>query len=126
VYQGWKGFERSRLHPPRPPLYGLYDAESGAPPKWRKVAVDFQNGWTVRMTDDTTQFFQTDYDPAKSTVTLNKKDTLGWTRPDADHLILSGKLEGSPATIRLRKIDTATFLLLSRGFHWINENPINR
>jgi hypothetical protein len=78
------------------------------------------------MTDDTTQFFQTDYDAARSTVTLNKKDTLAWTRPDADHVSLNGTLAGSPVTIGLRKIDTGKFLLLSRGFHWINETPINR
>jgi hypothetical protein len=126
LVQGWKGYEQSRLHPPRPPLYGLYDAESGAPAKWRKVAVDFQNGFTVRMTDDTTQFFQTDYDAARSTVTVNKKDALVWSRPDSDHVVLSGTLGGAPATIRLRKVDTGKFLLLGRGFHWINESPLNR
>jgi uncharacterized membrane protein YphA (DoxX/SURF4 family) len=126
LYQGWTGYQRSRLHPPRPPLYGLYNAESGAPPNWRKVAVDFPNGFTVRMTDDTTRFLQTDYDTTKSTVTLNKKDTLAWTRPDPDHVVLSGALEGSPVTIRLRKIDATKFLLVNRGFHWINETPLNR
>ncbi|PWT91933.1 MAG: hypothetical protein C5B56_03095 [Proteobacteria bacterium] len=126
LYQGWKGYQQSRVHPARPPLYGLYDAESGAPPNWRKVAVDFQNGFTVRMTDDTTRFFQTDYDLPKSAITVNKKDTLGWTRPDPDHVVLSGTWEGTAITIRLRKIDASKFLLVSRGFHWINEMPLNR
>jgi hypothetical protein len=126
LINGWKGYQQSRVHPVRPPLYGLYDAESGAPPNWRKVAVDFANGLTVRMSDDTTQFFQTEYNAAKSTVTLNRKDTLAWTRPDSDHVILSGTWGGSAASIRLRRIDPGKFLLLSRGFHWINETPLNR
>jgi len=126
LYQGWKGYRQSRVHPARPALYGLYDAESGAPPNWRKVAVDFPNGFTVRMTDDTTRFFQTDYDVSKSAITVNKKDTLGWTRPDPDHVVLTGTWEGAAATIRLRKIDASKFLLMSRGFHWINEMPLNR
>jgi hypothetical protein len=126
LMDGWQGYRRTFVHPPRPPLYGLYDAESGAPAKWRKVAVEFQNGFTVRMTDDTTQFFQTDYDVPKSTITVNKRETLGWTRPDADHVVLSGTLGGSAVTIRLRRIDSGKFLLLSRGFHWINETPLNK
>jgi len=126
LIQGWKGLQQSRLHPPRPPLYGLYDAESGAPPKWRKVAVDFPNGMTVRMTDDTTQFFQTEYNAAKSSVTLNKKDTLVWSRPDPDHVVLNGTLAGTPVILHLRRIDASKFLLVSRGFHWINESPLNK
>jgi hypothetical protein len=126
LYQGWKGYQQSRVHPTRPELYGLYDAESGAPPNWRKVAVDFPNGFTVRMTDDTTRFFQTDYDVPNSAITVNKKDRLAWTRPDPDHVVLSGAWEGAAVTIRLRRIDASKFLLMSRGFHWVNEMPLNR
>jgi len=35
-------------------------------------------------------------------------------------------LDGSPATIRLKKIDTGKMLIFSRGFHWINEAAFNR
>jgi hypothetical protein len=35
-------------------------------------------------------------------------------------------LEGDGKAIRLRQIDASKFLLLSRGFHWINEMPLNR
>lgn len=28
--------------------------------------------------------------------------------------------------IRLQKVDENSFLLRSRGFHWVNEYPLNR
>jgi hypothetical protein len=57
---------------------------------------------------------------------LDTRDRLAWSRPDGDHLVLEGTLDGSAATLRLRKVDTSKFLRLSRGFHWINEMPLNR
>ena len=40
--------------------------------------------------------------------------------------MLSGKLAQDTVNIRLRRIDPKTFLLLNRGYHWINERPLNR
>jgi hypothetical protein len=126
IVSGWQSYQSSYVHPARPPLYGLYDVESGAPPAWRKVAIDFPNGLTVRMSDDRTQFLSTAYDEPKSTITLNKTNSLTWSRPDATHVLLTGTYDGAQAAILLRRIDAGKFLLLSRGFHWINENPLNR
>lgn len=76
------------------------------------------------MTDDKVRFFSAEY--GNHTVTLNKNDHLTWTEPDKDHVALDGEINGSKETIRLRRIDTSKFLLLNRGFHWINEMPLNR
>ena len=91
---------------------------------WRKVAVDFAQSMTVRTTEDAVQYIPTAYDG--NSITLNKRDKLTITRPEADHVVLQGALNGAPATIRLKKIDTSKMLLFSRGFHWINESPLNR
>jgi hypothetical protein len=120
---GWKMYLNFYIAPERPPLFGLYDVESG-PAGWRKVVVAFPGAMSVRTTDDTTKSYGAAYE--KDAVTLNKRDRLGWTRPDPDHVVLEGSLEGQPTTIRLRRIDTSKLLLLSRGFHWINEMPLNR
>ena len=56
------------------------------------------------------------------TVMLNGKEILLSSRPDANHV----SLEGDGKSIRLRQIDASKFLLLSRGFYWINEIPFNR
>ena len=37
-----------------------------------------------------------------------------------------GDLNGAQATVTLRRIDLTKIPLLTRGFHWINENPFNR
>jgi hypothetical protein len=41
-------------------------------------------------------------------------------------LTIEGSIAGGRVSMRLRKIDPSKFLLLSRGFHWINEVPFNR
>jgi len=122
IHGSWEGYKQTYRNPQRPPLYGLYDVESGA--TWRKVAVDFPQGMTVRLADDKVMPMATEY--AGDAVTINKKDTLTISRPDPDHVVLTGTLNGAPATVRLKKIDTSKMLLNSRGFHWINEFPMNR
>lgn len=123
IHGGWQGYKQVYRNPQRPPLYGLYEVESGAP-QWRKIAVDFPQSMAVRTAQDTQQFIPTEY--SGDTITLNKRDRLTITRPGPDGVILAGTLNGATATIRLKKIDTSKLLLLGRGFHWINEQPLNR
>jgi hypothetical protein len=40
--------------------------------------------------------------------------------------VLNGRFEGKEIVATLRKGDEQTFLLISRGFHWINDEPFNR
>jgi hypothetical protein len=120
---GWEAYRSAYLTPQRPPLYGLYDVESG-PANWRKVIVAFPTALVVRTTDDKALSFAAQYE--NNTITLDKKDQLAWSWPDPDHVVLQGNFNGSASTIRLRRIDTGKFPLLSRGFHWINETPFNR
>ena len=51
---------------------------------------------------------------------------LRYTRVDPDHLTLEGKLGGSTLAVTLERVDPGSMLLMSRGFHWINEVPFNR
>lgn len=129
---------------PRPPLYGLYDVETftrngrDVPPlttdrdRWKRVIVQLPTALSVRMMDDSPAAYNADYNAAKDTVTLtrasekNQAGTLIYSRPDADRVLLEGKLSGDMLTIKLREVDTTKFLLVNRGFHWINERPFNR
>jgi len=43
-----------------------------------------------------------------------------------NELALEGSLEGSAIRTLLRRRDANSFLLLNRGFHWVNEYPFNR
>ncbi len=51
-----------------------------------------------------------------------------WTfkQPQPDRLILTGDLKGSTYSVETTARDLDTFLLRSRGFHWIQELPFNR
>jgi hypothetical protein len=49
-----------------------------------------------------------------------------FTRTGPDRLSVTGQLDGSPYTLELRARELDEMLLLSRGFHWINEVPFNR
>ena len=51
---------------------------------------------------------------------------LTYTEPAPGKLIVEGTLEGKAVKITLQRRDESSFFLLSRGFHWINEQPINR
>ena len=47
--------------------------------------------------------------------------------PLEDEVIsLSGQVEGKPLVARLKRIRKEDFLLVNRGFHWVNETPYNR
>jgi hypothetical protein len=128
----------------RPPLYGLYDVESFTrngqelPPlitdaaRWKRVFIQYPGNLGVRMMDDSAKYYNAEYDVAKNTVALSESadkshtNVLAYSWPDADYVVLQGPLGTNTLSIRMRKIDTSKFLLVNRGFHWINEVPFNR
>ena len=54
------------------------------------------------------------------------KATLTYAQPDPDHATLQGLYDGKMLHLGLRKLDPSKSLLVTRGFHWINEFPFNR
>jgi hypothetical protein len=45
---------------------------------------------------------------------------------DNGRLALSGVANGKKLEIKLRQLNRDDFLLINRGFHWVNELPLNR
>jgi len=41
-------------------------------------------------------------------------------------LVISGTMDKKPVSVVLHKMDPKAFLLTTRGFHWISEDPFNR
>ena len=141
---GWSGFRETYINPKRPPLYGLYDVEGFSrngqelPPltsdaaRWKKVSIQYAGYLSIRLMDDSLKGYSAEYDAARNTVALSaagnksSKSTLAYARPDADRVVLQGTLGSDAVAIRLRRIYTSKFLLVNRGFHWINELPFNR
>jgi hypothetical protein len=74
------------------------------------------------------------YDPAQQVLAVfssDHKTELGllacsWGDPDKDHLSLTGRVANDSLVVTLHRLDASKFLLVRRGFHWINEFPLNR
>ena len=143
IIGGWKMYQNMTATN-HPPLYGIWDVEKFTQNgqdllplltdtvRWRKMVVQSPQFLSFRRMNDSPAGYRTEYSPAKHTVAVwtqlneKKKDTLSYTFPDPNHLVLEGILQNSPVVIRLRKVDHTKFLLVSRGFHWITETPFNR
>ena len=141
---GWRSYRMTRLNPPRPALYGIWEVENftrnghEVPPlvtdtaRWRRLIADFPGSIAVKTMDDKIINYGADYSKTGNTLTLfegadrSKGYKLVYTRLDAEHLLLDGTMGGDALSLRLRRIDISKFLLLNRGFHWINEMPLNR
>ena len=71
-------------------------------------------------------------DTGDNTLKLTKNDDKDWkasfayTRPAPDRLVLDGEIDGHKEKMELQLVDRSKFLLVSRGFHWIQEYPFNR
>jgi len=136
---------KSHLRGEAPPLpfHGTYqveaiDRDGQALPllitdagRWRWVVVGRYGRVTIKHMNDTVQRFTMRDEPEKKTVTLKSRDDtstleLAYSQIDPDHLVLEGRIGGEALRVRLRRFDESRFLLVSRGFHWINETPFNR
>jgi len=129
---------------PKPPLYGVYKVESFVqnkdtlPPlttdttRWAKMIVSYPGGAQVKLMNDSTKFYAFKPDTIKHKITAytyadtTHKYNLTYAMQSPDILLLAGKWGKDTVHIRLRKLNPAKSRLISRGFHWVNEYPLNR
>jgi hypothetical protein len=64
--------------------------------------------------------------PSPSLTGQSRKNYFSYSQPDSKQLVMQRLLETDSLVVRLRRIDESSFLLVNRGFHWINEIPFNR
>jgi hypothetical protein len=126
---------------PRPPLYGAWFVEEFVlagetrPPlttdaeRWQWLIVEDARWVSVRFMDRTRVTYPQTHDPDARTLNLTRFDDPSWKadlaceQPGPDVLILEGRLAGKPIRVRCRRAEESRFLLINRGFHWINERP---
>ncbi len=129
------------------PLAGVWDVveltRDGAsvPPlttdasRWRQVVIESQFGskrFVARTMDEKLTWFGIEIDATAHSIQLTPrvKDpqavTLAYSQPAENELALTGPLDGHATTMRLVRRDPKEFLLTNRGFHWVNEFPMNR
>jgi len=141
----WRSLSaRSRAE--RPPLYGIYEVETFtrdgqvAPPlltdarRWRHLVFNNFGSVSIHRMDEGIDRYGTKLEPATHTLTLiggpdPKRPAaipLTYERSETS-LKLSGTFEGALVDVTLKRFgDERQFLLVNRGFHWIQEYPFNR
>lgn len=134
----------------RSPLYGVWEVEKfevdgkDRPPlvtdaeRWRRLVFTnaetdaFAGGFSVQLMNDSRRRFNVRLKAKEDTLTLTKRDDPAWKvelayqRPEPDRMLVEGTMDGHRIKAEARRRDTASFVLTSRGFHWINEYPFNR
>lgn len=130
----------------RAPLYGMWTVEELVvdgevrPPlvtdekRWRRIffTTTTPGRFTIQLMSDSHERYNLVHDEKKRTLVLGKrgnrnwKTTLVYRQPRPDVLFVEGPFDGHQVRARLRLTEPPEFLLLTRGFHWINERPFNR
>ncbi len=139
LYQSYD--QRQNFVGRRSPLYGIWEVEefnlgqstpTATAQSWRRVIFDIPTRISVLTTTDRYERYGSQLDPEKRTLTLRKREDPSWNsvlnyeQVSPEVITLTGSLNGSEVTARLRRSEERKFLLTDRGFHWINEVPFNR
>jgi uncharacterized membrane protein YphA (DoxX/SURF4 family) len=137
-----KGQKTYGVDRPKPALYGIYETEKFVkngqtmPPlltdttRWRRLLIDYPKRISVMRMDDRFIRYKAKTDTVKKQMILNtykdtvNKYTLTYEQLGKD-LKLKGVLQKDTVEIHLKHYPKENFLLLNRGFHWINEWPYN-
>jgi hypothetical protein len=141
--QGWAGRTTYGDLAPRAPLYGIWNVETfeadgqvlppliTEPFRWRRVIFDRPVRMAIQAMSDSRRRFLFKQAPKSNVLTLTKVEdpkwqaTLSYTQTAAGLVAMEGTFDGRKIRATLRRADTSDFLLVSRGFHWINEYPLN-
>ena len=139
LYQSYD--QRRSFMSQRSPLYGVWEVEefslgqstpTASTQRWQRIIFDSPGRITVQTPTEPHQRFSLQLDQGKRTLTLRKREDPGWNtvltyeQMSPEVITLAGALNGSELTARLRRSEERKFLLIDRGFHWINEVPFNR
>ena len=120
LYGIWEVKQMSIDGQPRPPL--LTDST-----RWRRAIFDYTDRMAFQRIDDSFAPYGASIKLPERTLALTKKDDENWKasftfqRPAEDQLILDGRMDNHQVHMELQLTDRNKFLLVSRGFHWVQE-----
>jgi hypothetical protein len=129
---------------PKSPLYGIWnverlsiDGQLRSPlltdhDGFQRAVFDFPNKITFQRMDGSFAPYSATINSKDKTIALTKGGDKNWKanftfqRLAVDHLTLAGTIDGHTIDMRLELFDQSKFLLVNRGFHWVQEYPFNR
>ena len=144
AYGSWSGWYLFGGGSQKSALYGIWDVDQltidgqiRSPlltdyGRWRRVVFDFPQRMAFQRMNDSLISYSASINVGNKTIALSKNDNKNFKanfifqRPAADQLILDGDMDGHKVHMQLRLVDQGKFLLVGRGFHWVQESPLNR
>lgn len=145
IYGGTQGYYQYGPGAPKSPLYGIWDVDSMSingelrPPlttdslRYSHAVFQSLNGSvSFQKMDQSFARFSATIDTAKRTISLKNftdstsKPVLTYERPSPTKLTFDGDMGGRRVRIAMTQHDLNKFFLISRGFHWVQEFPVNR
>jgi uncharacterized membrane protein YphA (DoxX/SURF4 family) len=145
IYGGNRSWKTFGGGAPKSPLYGIWDVDSmtvngelRAPLttdtlRYSHAVFQSLNGLTAfQKMNQKFDYFRGTVDTVKHTITLQSgrdttlKPVLTYERLSPTKLAFDGNLGGKHVRMALTQHDLNSFFLISRGFHWVQEFPVNR
>jgi hypothetical protein len=129
---------------PRSPLFGIWnvaymsiDGVERAPlltdyDRWRRLSFDVPTRMAFHRMDDTFMQLTSKIDEHAKSIVLTRagndwwRATFSFDRPSPDRMTLDGEMDGKRVRMGLELQPRENFLLVTRGFNWIQEFPFNR
>lgn len=126
----------------KPPLYGVYKTElfiinkdTLSPfvtdsTRWEELIIDKRRG-RIKSTNEKLTSITLKVDTLQKSIAIKLRNdtskTYNFVYADSqNYLNLKGNWNKDSLTIKFKKIPVDKFLLVNRGFHWINEFPLNK
>jgi hypothetical protein len=129
---------------PKSALYGIWDVDELSIDgkirspllidygRWRRAIFEFPDRMAFQRMDDSFARYGASINTNDKTMALTKGGDKNWKanftfqRAAEDQLILDGNMDSHKVHMQLHLVDRSKFLLVSRGFHWVEEYPFNR
>jgi uncharacterized membrane protein YphA (DoxX/SURF4 family) len=144
LYGGWDAWHTFGGGHPKSSLYGIWDVaelsidgQVRSPlltdyDRWHRAVFDFPDRVAFQRMDDTFARYGATISDKDKTIALTKDSDKNWRanftfqHVGENGLILDGDMDSHKMHMQLQLVDLKKFVLLSRGFHWIQEYPFNR
>jgi len=137
----WKQYGGGRT---KSPLYGIWSVERMSIDgtvrsplitdygRWRHIVFDFPGRISFQRMDNSFAYYEIAIDAGHKTVALTKNKDAKWKasfryeREVPDALSLDGVMDSHKIQMQMKLVDASKFLLVSRGFNWVQEYPFSR
>jgi hypothetical protein len=144
TYHGWNTWHTFGGGHAKSALYGIWDVDELSIDgqvrsallidygRWRRAVFEFPDRMALQRMDDSFARYGASINTNDKTLALTKGGDRNWKanftfeRTAQDRLVLDGNMDNHKIRMQLHLSDRSKFLLVSRGFHWIEEYPFNR